>query len=239
MKKVWVYDLETFKEIFAATFIDRDSDEKRVFVITDQKDERNLLFEFLETEVLGLVGYNCIHFDAQILEYIYRYPSCTPRDIANYAHIITSDNDRIPDVPEWKLRIKHLDLFRALSLSVKAKRTGLKWTEYSMNLDNIEDMPSQGGGDNWEEMVLAYNLNDVIATKELYVRYKSEIQLRQAITNKEGVNVLNSTEPDISKKLFLHWLSKAMKISKSDLSSMGTDRAWVNVKDIIFHNHQY
>ena len=35
-------------------------------------------------------------------------------------------------------------------------------------MDNIEDMPSQGEGVKWEEMVLSYNLNDVIATKELY-----------------------------------------------------------------------
>jgi hypothetical protein len=233
MKKIWIYDLETL-DIFAATFMDRDSDDTKVFVISKNKDERNLLFNFLENKVAGLVGYNCITFDSQILEYLYRYPECTAKDIANYAQIITNNNDRIPDVPEWKLKIKHLDLFRALSLSVKAKRVGLKWCEYSMNLDNIEDMPSQGTGDNWEQQVLAYNLNDVIATKELYIRYKSEIELRQTISKREGVNVLNSTEPDISKKLFLHWLSKAMNISQNDLRNMGTDREWVNVKNIIF-----
>lgn len=101
-------------------------------------------------------------------------------------------------------------------------------------MDNIEDLPSQGEGDSWIQQVLNYNKHDVIATRELYNKHRSEIELRKLITAKEGVNVLNSTEPDISKKLFLHWLSKAMNVSKSDLASMGTDRKWVNVKDIIF-----
>jgi len=103
-----------------------------------------------------------------------------------------------------------------------------------MDLENIEDMPSQGVGENWEEMVLSYNLNDVIATKELYNRFKHEIELRKAITLRDGVNVMNSTEPDMAKKLFGRYLSRAMRIPLNDLKSMSTNRDVVHVKDIIF-----
>ena len=232
-KRFWIWDLETLN-IFTATFVDRDSDDIRTFVISKIKDQRKELFEFLNTEVAGLIGYNSIYFDAQIIEYMYRYPNCTVENIRNYASIITSDNNRRPDVPEWNLRHRHLDLFRALSLSVKAKRTGLKWCEFQMDLENIEDLPSQGDGDNWEEQVLSYNLNDVVATKELYWRYKYEIDLRNTMSKKEGINLLNSTEPDIAKKLFTKWLSGAMGISPYDLRSMGTDREIVDVEKIIF-----
>jgi hypothetical protein len=129
MKRVWFFDLETLN-IFTATFLDRDSDESRVFVISKSKDERRELFHFLDNEVAGLIGYNSIFFDANIVEYMYRYPDCTVQDIKRYAAIITSEDNRKPDVPEWKLRHKHLDLFRALSLSVKAKRTGLILVQY-------------------------------------------------------------------------------------------------------------
>ena len=233
MKKVWIYDLETL-DIFTATFIDRDSDETRVFVISKSKDEREQLFAFLKTEVSGLIGYNSVHFDGQVIEYMFRNPNCTPQDIKRYAKIITSEDNRRPDVPEWQFRIPQLDLFRALSLSTKAKRTGLKWCEFMMDLENIEDMPSQGEGDNWEEMVLSYNLNDVIATKELYLRFKHEIDLRRAITTRDGINVMNSTEPDMAKKLFGKYLSRAMRIPLNDLKSMATTRDVVHVKDIIF-----
>lgn len=233
MKKIWVFDLETL-QIFTATFVDRDSEETRVFVISDKRDDRKELFRFLDTEVEGLIGYNSIFFDAQIIEYMYRYPKCTAKEIRRYAEIITSEDNRKPDVPEWKLRHRHLDLFKALSLSVKAKRTGLKWTEYQTDFENIEDLPSDGDGDTWEEMVLSYNLNDVLATKSLYWKYKYEIDLRNSLTEREGINLLNSTEPDMSKKLFAKYLSKAMKISENDLRSMGTDRDIVDVGDIIF-----
>jgi hypothetical protein len=233
MKRVWVYDLETL-DIFTATFIDRDSDETRVFVISKSKDEREELFSFLKNEVSGLIGYNSVHFDGQIVEYMFRNPNCTPQDIKRYARIITSEDNRRPDVAEWQFRIPQLDLFRSLSLSTKAKRTGLKWCEFMMDLENIEDMPSQGVGENWEEMVLSYNLNDVIATKELYNRFKHEIELRKAITLRDNVNVMNSTEPDMAKKLFGKYLSRAMRIPLNDLKSMSTSRDVVHVKDIIF-----
>jgi hypothetical protein len=233
MKRVWVFDLETL-DLFTATFLDRDSNDLRTFVISKTKDKRKELFEFLSNEVSGLIGYNSLHFDSQIIEYLYRYPNCTALDIKNYASVIVNNNNRRPDVPEWNLRHKHLDLFRALSLSTKAKRTGLKWCEFMMDLENIEDMPSQGESNNWEEMVLSYNLNDVIATKELYNRYVHEIELRKTLTKREGIDLLNCTEPDLSKKLFSKYLSKAMGISKNDLSTMYTSRDIVKVKDILF-----
>lgn len=233
MKRTWVFDLETLN-IFTATFIDKDSDEKRIFVIADYKDERKELFEFLDNEVAGLIGYNSLFFDSQIIEFLYRNPQATAKEIQKYAIIITSNNDRRPDVPEWKLRHKHLDLFRALSLSTKAKRVGLKWTEYMLDMDNIEDMPSQGDGDNWEEMVLSYNLNDVIATKKLYQKYYHEIELRKTMSKNERVHLLNSTEPDMAKKLFLRYLSQAMNVPENDLRVFGTNRTYVAIKDIIF-----
>lgn len=233
MKRIWIFDLETLN-YFTACFVDRDSDEIRTFVIGKDRDDRKLLFDFLNTEVDGLIGYNSIFFDAQIIEYMYRYPNCTAENIRSYAYAITQDNNRRPDVAENNLRHKHLDLFRALSLSVKAKRTSLKWTEYQIDFDNIEDMPSQGEGDNWLEMILSYNLNDVLATKALYFKNIHEIELRKTLTKREGINLMNSTEPDMAKKLFAKYLSKAMGISEWDLRSMGTDRNVVKVSDIIF-----
>ena len=123
MKKSYIYDLETLN-VFTATFVDKDSDDTKVFVLTDTVNQIPELLYFLTTEVAALIGYNCLTFDAQILEYIFRHPDTDADSIRKYAMIITGDNDRKPDVPEWKLRIPHLDLFRALSLSVSAKRTG-------------------------------------------------------------------------------------------------------------------
>lgn len=230
MKKTWIYDLEVFKPIFTATFIDKDSDEERVFVISKNRDDRNAFFFFLFNEVSGLVGYNCLHYDSQILEWFFKHPNATTEELREYSDIIIHAEKRRPDYPEWKLTIPHLDLFRALSLSTAAKRTGLKWCEFMMDMPNIEDMPDVLD----EDMVLLYNKNDVIATKLLYTKFYYEIEIRKAMTASEGVSLMNSTEPDMAKKLFLKYLSEATGIDKKTLSSMQTQRDIIKVKDIIF-----
>jgi hypothetical protein len=234
MKKIYCWDVETLS-IFTATFLDKDSDEVRTFVLTDTKNEIPQMLEFLSKEVAGLVGYNSLYFDAQILEFIYRNNNCTAQDIKEYANLIINSYDRRPDVPEWKLKDKHLDLFKALSLSTKAKRTGLKWCEFMMDLENIEDMPDEIT----LESILQYNLNDVIATKELYLRYYHEIDLRKKLTDREGINLMNCTEPDLAKKLFAKYLSQSMDISTTDLKDMYTSRNIVKVNDIIFPYIQF
>ena len=114
MKRVWVYDLETFSNIFAATFIDAKSDDVKTFILTNDTNQLPELLTFLETKVLGLIGYNCLTFDAQIIEFLFRnrFKKLTSLIIQHYAQIITSDKSRKPDVPFWKLRIPHLDLYK-------------------------------------------------------------------------------------------------------------------------------
>jgi len=233
MKRVWVFDLETL-DVFTATYLDKDSDETRVFVIDNELDDRELMFEFLDNEVAGLIGFNSINFDAQILEYMYRNPDCTPGDIRRYAQIITSDNDRQLDVPEWRLRHKHLDLYRIHHFDNKNKRTGLKWCEFSMDLENIEDMPSDGEGENWLQMILSYNLNDVIATKELYKRTIDMIELRKQLTKMYGINLINASDSKIGSELTLKLYCQKTGKNIKDVRSMRTYRKSIKIGDIIF-----
>lgn len=230
-KRYWVWDLETLS-IFTATFVDRDSDEIRTFVLSKDKNEISKMLEFISIEVKGLIGYNSIYFDSQILEWIIDNPKCSALQIQQYAQKVIHSDGR-PDYPYWTLRHKHLDIFKAFSLSVKAKRTSLKWCQYQMDYENLEDFDFNNPNVT-EETILKYNLNDVLSTKALYFKEKHQIELRRSIKKLEGVDVLNSTEPDIAKKLFLKWLSKAMGISEYNLKQMGTDREVVKVKDVIF-----
>lgn len=233
-KRFWIYDLETFPGIFTATFLDRDSDDKRVFVLSNNRDDINNLFSFLKDDVRGLIGFNCINFDAQVLEYIYRNPKCSAIDIRNYAEYITSSNDLKLDVPEWRLRIPHLDLYRIHHFDNKNKRTSLKWCEFMMDMDNIEDLPSDGEGSNWEEQVLSYNFNDVLATKKLYERTIPMIKLRMELNKLYGINVDNASDSKIgSELLFKLYCSKTHRYP-SDVRSGRTYRKNIRIKDIIF-----
>ena len=53
MKKIYCWDVETLS-IFTATFLDKDSDEVRTFVLTDTKNEIPQMLEFLSKEADSL-----------------------------------------------------------------------------------------------------------------------------------------------------------------------------------------
>lgn len=232
-KKVYVYDLETLT-VFTATFIDRDSDEVRKFVIDDTIDERNQLFNFLDNEVSGLISYNGLTFDSQILEFMYRNPYCTVQEIREYATITIQQENRFVDVPEWKLRIPHLDVFKINHFDNKNRATSLKWCEFGMDLPNIIDMPSMGEGSNWTEQVLHYNLNDVIATKKLYERTIPMIELRKQLMKLYNINCLNWSNSKIGSELLLKLYCQKTGKDPKEVRKLRTYRPKINVSDIIF-----
>ena len=63
-----------------------------------------------------------------------------------------------------------------------AKRSSLKWIEYTMDWNNILDMPIEHDTEitTQEEidMIIEYCINDVEATEEIYNKSKSLIALR-------------------------------------------------------------
>ena len=67
-----------------------------------------------------------------------------------------------------------------------AKRSSLKWIQYSMDWDNILEMPIHHSSaiTTKEEIdtILEYCINDVRSTKEIYDRSKSQIALRKELT---------------------------------------------------------
>jgi hypothetical protein len=103
-----------------------------------------------------------------------------------------------------------------------------------MDLENIEDMPSQGESNNWEEMVFSYNTNDVIATKELYKRTLPMIELRKNLSSMYKLNLLNASNTKIGSELLLDLYCKKTNKYKKDVRSLRTFRKKIIVKDIIF-----
>lgn len=229
MKKIWVWDVETVS-IFTATFLDKDSDEVRTFVLTDTKNEIPQMLEFLSKEVAGLVGYNSLYFDAQILEYIYRNNNCTAQDIKEYANLIINSYDRRPDVPEWKLKDKHLDLYKVNHFDNKNRRTGLKWCEFMMDLENIEDMPDEIT----LEGILQYNLNDVIATKKLLEYSEPLLSVRRPLSKLYNINCINYSNTKLGSEILLKLYCEKTNQNINDVKQLRTYRSKIIIKDILF-----
>lgn len=233
MKKIWVYDLETL-DIFTATFLERKTKEIKQFIISKTKDEREELFLFLKNEVAGLIGFNCLFFDSQVLEYLFRNPNATAEEIRIYAVEIIQQEDRFPDIPEWGLKIPHLDLYKINHFDNKNRRTSLKWCEFGLDLENIMDMPSCGIGDNWEEMVLSYNLNDVFATDRLCDITIPMIELRKELKKLYKIPCINWSNTKIGSELLLKLYCEKTNKNPKVVKKLRTYRKEICFNDIIF-----
>jgi hypothetical protein len=221
--------------MFTATFIDRDSEDCRVFVLHEDVNQIKELLRFLDNEVEGLIGYNCLYYDSQILEYLYKNPNATTVNIREYSDVIIDAKDRWPDVPEWGLRISHLDLYKIHHFDNKNRRTSLKWCEYSMDMPNIEDMPENLNGKLSLDSVLAYNFNDVISTKKLYEYTRKMIDLRKELSRMYNINFMNASNSRIGSELCLKLYCEATNKNKNDVKQLRTHHDNIIIKDLIFN----
>ena len=250
MRKHWVMDYETLSNCFTGVFEHYKTQETKVFVIHDLQNDLDSLIDFLKENYNNKewhISYNGLAFDAQVTHYIIdnytQWEDLKGCDIAaiiySYAQscIEKSNNRQFSDYPQWKLKIGQIDIFKMHHWDNPAKRSSLKWIQYSMDWQNILDMPihheTEITTQDQIDIILKYCINDVKSTKEIYNRSKSQIGLRKELTKTYGVDLFSASEPRISKELFGYYLTRKLNIPKRDLKNMRTYRDIIKVKDII------
>jgi hypothetical protein len=248
--KHWVMDYETLSNCFTGVFEDYKTMETKVFVIHDLQNDLDEFVSFLNTNIANKewhISYNGLAFDAQITHFIldnYRgWCNFTGCEIANIIYkcaqraIEKSNKKEFADYSQWNMSIGQIDIFKMHHWDNPAKRSSLKWIQYSMDWDNILEMPIHHTSaiTTKEEIdtILEYCINDVRSTKEIFNRSKSQIGLRKELTKTYGINLFSASEPRISKELFGYYLSEKLNIPKKELRDMRTHRDIIKIKDII------
>ena len=246
----WIMDYETLKNCFVAVFKHYKTEETYIFSICKLKNEYKEFIKFLNKNKKNNewhISYNGLAFDAQITHNILRNHSNLKlmdgveiaEEIYGYAQtaITKSNQNEFQDFPEWHMSIKQIDLFKLNHWDNPAKRSSLKWIEYTMDWDNILDMPIHHETDittqQQLDVIIDYCINDVAATKEIFNRCKPLITLRKDLTDQYNINLYSASEPRISKELFAYYLSKELKIPKYDLKKLRTFRNVIKIKDLI------
>jgi hypothetical protein len=192
------------------------------------------------------VSFNGLAFDSQITEHILRNKDqLLEQDgdtIAKWIYqkaqetIQKSNAGEFAEFSPRYLSIRQIDVFKLNHWDNPAKRSSLKWIEYSMDWKNIMDMPIHHTTAITAAQIpsiIKYCINDVKATKAIMHLSKSQIELRRALTEEYNIDLFSASEPRISKELFLHFLSEETGIKKYDLKQMRTNRSMITVKDII------
>lgn len=249
--KHWVMDYETLSDCFVAVFEHYKTNETKTFVVHDLQNDFDEFINFLKDNIENKewhISYNGLAFDAQVTHYILDNYEQWDADLSgceiatiiyNYAQycIQKSNNKEFSDYPQWKMKIGQIDLFKLHHWDNPAKRSSLKWIQYSMDWQNILEMPIDHTTKitTKEELdtVIEYCINDVQSTKEIFNRSKSQIKLRKELTDTYGINLYSASEPRISKELFGYYLTQKLNIPKRDLKNMRTYRTTIKISDII------
>tara|TARA_R100001440_G_scaffold37685_2_gene57161 strand:- start:7116 stop:9002 length:1887 start_codon:yes stop_codon:yes gene_type:complete len=243
-------DYETLSNCFVAVFKHYKTDETHIFSVCKLQNDYDKFIEFLKQNIENRewhISYNGLAFDAQITHNIIKDHEnlklmdgeSIAEEIYAYAQscIERANKKEFQEFPEWHMSIKQIDVFKLNHWDNMAKLSSLKWIQYSMDWDNMVDMPLPHDTNittkQQLDMIVSYCINDVDSTKEIFGKCKPLIALRKNLTDQYGINLYSASEPRISKELFAYYLGKELGIPKYELKKLRTYRNVIKVKDII------
>lgn len=245
MKKIWIYDIEQFPNFHCCTFMNRD-DEKEIvqFVIYEKLDQREDYANFLENNVLGLIGFNNIEYDYPLLHMILKnieWLSTSFFEPNEINYLLNDESQRLVTTEDYKAIydpvIPQMDLMKIWHFDNKAKRMSLKALEINMKFENVQDLPYEYDhfvSEDEINTILEYNLNDVKATKLFYditigntnnplYKGKDKIQLRKDIKKEYSIDCMNFNDVKIGNQIILN---EYCKLTGSDYKTVKEGRTY-------------
>jgi len=147
-----VHDIETLFEEFSITISDpgfKNPLDLRINRFTNQID--SICKALQDISVNYWCGYNNVQFDAQVCQFVLdnqeRWVDKTGAEICALIWQFATDvidltnNGLFPPYREKYLWAKQMDLFKIHHFDNDARSTSLKWCEYTMDMEDIEEMP--------------------------------------------------------------------------------------------------
>ena len=246
----WVMDYETLSNCFTAVFQHYKTSEQKIFIVHDLQNDFDKFIEFLHEnrdEKQWHISYNGLAFDAQVTQYILNnyelWSNMSGCAIAEVIYAFAQETIARQNRKEWgifapwHIQIGQIDLFKMHHWDNPAKRSSLKWIQFSMDWENLQDMPIEHTVkiETQEQLdtIVGYCINDVASTKAIFEKSKSQIKLRKELTDQYGINLYSASEPRIAKELFAYYLSRKLNINSREIKSMKTYRNIIKVKDLI------
>lgn len=191
--KILIYDIETFKEIFLVGIYFPEDGRYVEFEVDAYANQMDAFIKFTEDySDYYWVGYNCLRFDAQVIEWVIRkHDRWLDKSNLEIASLICQKGqDTIDDAnydvyaeykEEW-LSLKQMDLFTIWHFNNENRRTSLKAIQFAIDYENIEESPIDFLKTDltYEEVqeVKGYCKNDVMSTYDVYLITIGETELK-------------------------------------------------------------
>lgn len=255
--KDFIYDIETFPNVFTLAAVYQNGKNMRVFEISDRKNDTEQLLEFLRNIKLHgcrMVGFNNIGFDYPVLHFILEKArkakaagttlKITAKQIyAEAMRLInkTGDDRFGSKIKDSEVILPQVDLYLVHHFDNRARSTSLKMLEFNMRSNNIEDLPFPVGmslSDQQKDVLISYNKHDVYETLKFYNHSSEAMSLREQLTEEFGFDCTNFNDGKIGKQLFISSLEKEKPGSCYVQTERGrkmnqTKRSSISIKDCL------
>ena len=246
-KKVVIYDIEVFPNVFSCTCKDTETEDIFTYELSLRKSQLKELVEFFTQKDILLAGYNNHHYDDVVMNYIIEYcdrlngvPVLRATDsifkLSNT--VIQAEEGDTSRFKQWKYAntFSSMDI---LTMMFSSKlRVGLKEMQLTMHYPNVlefhGDFNKPLRNEEIDEMI-QYNVNDVESTFSLFKTLvnKGEVDLRLFLEEEYGFNALSMDSVKFGETLLLRECSKAMGISPKELKDMRSPMDYIPLKDVI------
>lgn len=247
----YVMDYETIVNCFVGVFEDVKTEERKVFVVHELRNDFAEFVKFLQhnrTNKEWHVSFNGLAFDAQITHAILKDSKLllgsSPDAITGYIYtkaqnaISKSRGKEFQEFAEWNMSIKQIDVFKVNHWDNANKRTSLKWAEYAMDWHNVQEMPiphTQKIRTQEElDLIISYCINDVQATKQVLHLSKPLLDVRKRIKSKYGLDCYNFSNTKLGSELLLKLYCDKTGQEIREVKQYRTIREQINVGEILF-----
>jgi hypothetical protein len=223
MSNDYVYDIETYPNVFTLAVEHADAPLRWSFEISEWRNDSKEIVAFLQylkDTNARMVGFNSLGFDYPVLHTLIRMGHSDANTLYLKAMAIINAQD--DDGGKWMHQVnpsdrfvEQIDLFKIHHFDNKARATSLKVLEFNMRSDSIEDLPFPVGtalGQSQIEKLKQYNAHDVSQTKAFYYKTLDMIRFREELTVKYSRDFMNHNDTKIGKDYF------TMKLEESGVT---------------------
>lgn len=241
-----VFDIEVLKNVFTCTCKNTDTKQITVFEISPRRvDIQGLVTFFYENYYF--VGYNNIHYDNPILNYIimlynkHYFNGYSTRELTEsifrMSQLVIDKNSDFDLWKEYKYARNFLSIDLLTMLYSKALRVSLKEMQVTMQYKNVEEFVVDWHQDLPEkdiDRLISYNINDVESTEELLYRCKDLLELRIETEKDFGLPCLSLDRVNLGDRLLQLKVMEKTGLNKKQLENMKSPADYVDLEKVIF-----
>lgn len=233
----YVYDIELFPNFFCVCLRSfPDGETRMVFEISQRKDDRVSLLEFLKESGLRMIGFNNCRYDYTVLHRLMEAPEIAVGDLHALIQKEIFESEDNKGIWPNDRRVFQIDLYKINHYDNPAKATSLKWLQFTSRWYKMQDLPvdpTQPVDPSKFYDIVQYCWNDVDSTFEFAMDCMDMIHFREEMSERFETNMMDKSDVAIGEYINrVKYLKRSGKKWK-DIKDRRTHRRIINMADVI------